>query len=344
MLWPCPSSSPSCWPSLRAAVRDRSDLVAENLLLRHQLAVLTRPTRRRPRLRTRDRLLWVLARRLRRDWRRHLVLVRPETVVRWHRQAWRLFWRWRSRTRRAAPAEPGGARADRRMARDNPLWGTERIRGELLKLGLAVSNRSIRRYRGRRPPRRPSQTWRTFLRNHAHTIWAADLFTVQTLTFRTLYVLLFITHGRRELVHVERHRAPDGGVGVAPAGRGHRLGPPAAAPGAGPGRRLRRRLRRAGEGAGHRDGPHAGAGAAGERDRRAGRADPPQRVPRPRDPARRGGTCARSSPNTSPTTTPSAPTGAWASSRRLPRARPTAGPIRARPVLGGLHHVYQRAA
>ena len=88
---------------LRAALRDRGDLLTENLLLRHQLAVLTRPTRRRPRLRARDKLLWVLARCLRRDWRRHLVVVRPETVVRWHRHAWRLFWRWRSRTRLGRP-------------------------------------------------------------------------------------------------------------------------------------------------------------------------------------------------------------------------------------------------
>jgi putative transposase len=87
------------------------------------------------------------------------------------------------------------------IARDNPLWGTERIRGELLKLGFVVSNRSIRRYRGG-PPGAPSQTWRTFLLNHRADIWAADLFTVQTLTFQTLYVLFFITHGRRELVHL----------------------------------------------------------------------------------------------------------------------------------------------
>jgi transposase InsO family protein len=187
---------------LRGAVRDRSDLVAENLLLRHQLAVLTRPTRRTPRLRTRDKLLWVLARRLRGDWRRHLVVVRPETVVRWHRHAWRHFWRWRSRTRLGRPRlSPEVRELIARMARDNPLWGSERIRGELLKLGVAVSNRSIRRYRWR-PPRGPSQTWRTFLRNHAHTTWAADLFTVPTVTFRTLYVLFFITHGRRELVHL----------------------------------------------------------------------------------------------------------------------------------------------
>src|SRR5215210_2200094 len=82
---------------LRGSLRARADLAAENNLRRHQLAVLTRPTRRRPRLRTRDKLLWVLARLARRDWRQHLVLVRPETVLRWHRQGCRLFWRWRSR-------------------------------------------------------------------------------------------------------------------------------------------------------------------------------------------------------------------------------------------------------
>jgi transposase InsO family protein len=87
------------------------------------------------------------------------------------------------------------------MSRDNPRGGTERIRGELLKLGIVVSNRSIRRSRGRRPPRPLSQSWRTFLANHRLQVWAADLFIVQTLTFKTLYVLVFIVHGRRELVH-----------------------------------------------------------------------------------------------------------------------------------------------
>jgi hypothetical protein len=154
MLGPCLSSSLYCWPLLavlRTALRDRSDLLTENLLLRHQLAVLTRPTRGRPRLRTRDKLLWVLVRRLRRDWRRHLVLVRPETIVRWHRQAWRLFWRWRSRRRLGRPRlSPEARELIVHMSRDNPLWGTERIRGELRKLGLAVSAGSIRCYRWRR--------------------------------------------------------------------------------------------------------------------------------------------------------------------------------------------------
>ncbi len=159
---------------LRAALRDRAGLVAENLVLRHQLAVLARPTRKRPRLRARDKAFWVLIRRLWRDWRGSLVLVRPETVIGWHRRGWRLFWRWRSRGRGGRPRLGAEVRElIARMARENPAWGSERIRGELLKLGIAVSKRSIQRYRGRGPARPPSQTWRTFLANHRPDLWAA---------------------------------------------------------------------------------------------------------------------------------------------------------------------------
>ena len=176
--------------------------MVENLLLRQQLAVARR-ARRRSRVRWYDRLFWVVARRFVTDWRRHLVLVQPETVLRWHRQGWRLFWWWRSRRPIGRPRLTQEVRdLIRRLSEENRLWGTERIRGELLKLGIAVGNGSIRRYRWRPAPRPPSQTWGTFLRNHAHAIWAADLLTVQTVTFRTLYVLFFIAHGRRELVHV----------------------------------------------------------------------------------------------------------------------------------------------
>jgi transposase InsO family protein len=136
------------------------------------------------------------------DWPRHLALVRPETVLRWHRRGWRLFWWWRSRRPRGRPRLPREVRDPiRRLSDENRLWGTERIRGDLLRLGIAVSAGSIRRYRGRRPQPPPSETWRTFLANHAAQIWAADLFTVPTATFRTLSVLFFITHDRRELVH-----------------------------------------------------------------------------------------------------------------------------------------------
>ena len=138
-----------------------------------------------------------------RDWRRHLVVVRPETIIGWHRQGWRLFWRWKSRARSGRPRLSGEVRdLIARIARENPTWGSERIRGELLKLGIAVSKRSVQQYRRRGPARPPSQSWWAFLANHRPDLWAADLFTVQTLTFKTLYVLLFITHGRRELVHV----------------------------------------------------------------------------------------------------------------------------------------------
>ena len=124
--------------------------------------------------------------------------------MRWHRQGWRLFWRWKSRCRGGRPhLSPELRNLIATMSRENRLWGTERIRGELLKLGVVVSSRSIPRYRWRGPARSPSQTWHTFLRNHAHHLWAADLLTVPTLTFKTLYVLVFIAHGRRELVHVK---------------------------------------------------------------------------------------------------------------------------------------------
>jgi transposase InsO family protein len=194
---------------LRTLTRSRGDLVAENLLLRQQLAILTRPTRKRAPLRTPDKLFWVLARLVRGDRRRHLVLVKPETVVRWHRRAWRLFWRWRSRGRSGRPRVSAEVQAlIATMARDNPGWGAERIRGELLKLGIAVSRGSVQRYRGRGPARPPSQSWRTFLENHRPSIWAADLLTVQTLTFRTLYVLVMISHARRKLVHLNVTATP----------------------------------------------------------------------------------------------------------------------------------------
>src|SRR5687767_933089 len=120
-----------------------------------------------------------------------------------HRAGWRLYWRWRSHGAGGRPRlSPEVRDVIARLSRENLLWGSERIRGELLKLGSAVSNRSIRRYRWHGPARRPSQTCRAFLADHARAIWAADLFVVQTHTFKTLYVLLFIAHGPRVLVHL----------------------------------------------------------------------------------------------------------------------------------------------
>ena len=187
--------------SLVVGFRSHRDVALENLVLRHQLQVALRP-KPNLRLQRQDRLLWVWLRQLWPAWRDHLLIVQPETVVRWHRKGWRLYWTWKSRTRLGSPRLSAGVRElIGRMSRHNPLWGTERIRGELLKLGIIVSNRSIRRYRWRKPAPGGSQTWRTFLANELKGIWAADLFVVQTMGFRTLYVLFFIAHDHRELLH-----------------------------------------------------------------------------------------------------------------------------------------------
>jgi putative transposase len=137
------------------------------------------------------------------DWRGALVVVRPETLIRWHRAGFRLLWRWKSRSGR--PPIPKELRElIRRMARENPLWGQERIANELLlKLGLRVSPRTVRKYLPRPAPGRPrgDQRWSTFLRNHAQAIVACDFFVAVTSTFRVLYVLVIIEHHSRRLIH-----------------------------------------------------------------------------------------------------------------------------------------------
>jgi hypothetical protein len=170
----------------------------ENLALRHQLHVLRR--RRPPRLRlfAIDRLLWVLLYRL---WPRCLevmVLVKPATVIQWHRQGFRLFWRWRSRSGR--PSIDREIRdLIRQMSTANPLWGAPRLHGELLKLGIAVSQATVGKYMVRRRGT-PSQNWRTFLRNHVEGIAAIDMFVVASASFRLLYVMIILVHDRRKIV------------------------------------------------------------------------------------------------------------------------------------------------
>ena len=187
--------------ALFASVRARRDLVLENLALRHQLAVYTRG-RRRPRLRRHDRRLWSLLARGWSGWRGTLVMVEPDTVVRWHRSARRAYWRWKSRRGPGRPHIPAELRQlIVRIATEHPRWGAVRIVGELRALGFEVSARTVSRYRRQALRRPPSQSWRTFLRNHASSIWAADRFTVQTLTFRTLYVFVVIDHDRRRIRH-----------------------------------------------------------------------------------------------------------------------------------------------
>jgi transposase InsO family protein len=289
-------------------------------------------------------VIWLLARLVRPDWRQHLVLVRPETVVRWHRRGGRLFWRWRSRGPIGRPRVSAEVRdLIGRMARENPGWGAERIRGELLKLGIAVSKASVQRYRGRGPARPPGQTWATFLRNHRPSIWAVDLLTVQTLTFKTLYVLVFVSHARRELVYLGVTTSPTAAwiwrqlIEATPWGRQPRY------------------LVR------DRDAVYGRDFVPRARRRRIGTVLTPVRAPRANAIAERlVGTLRRECldhliiVNEAHLRTvlteflryynTERPHRTLALQTPTPAVRPAVGPIRSCPVLGGLHHVYRRAA
>ena len=186
---------------LASLVKSRRRLEAENLVLRHQVNILRRRASRRLWLSNADRLAFVWLYRLCPSVVDAVAIIRPETVIRWHRQGFRAFWRWKSRSRGGRPAIPKEIRdLIREMSRANWLWGAPRIHGELLKLGIEVAESTVAKYMVKRP-RRPGQSWTTFLRNHAAGIAATDLFVVPTIGFKLLYCLVFLAHGRRELVH-----------------------------------------------------------------------------------------------------------------------------------------------
>ena len=186
---------------LRAFILGRAVVAVENLALRQQLAVF-KHSAKRPKLRTRDRVFWAVLLRFWPNWRSALAIVQPETVIKWHRQGFKLFWRWKSK--RGKPGHPPIAceirDLIRRMSRENPTWGAPRILSELILLGHDVAEQTVAKYiiRSRKPP---SQTWRTFLDNHVPDIAACDFCTVPTVTFRVLYVFIVLRHDRRQIVH-----------------------------------------------------------------------------------------------------------------------------------------------
>ena len=194
---------------LRQLLKSRAALVTENLALRHQIVVLQRSVKR-PRLHRRDRIFWVWLSRLWRGWQSSLIVVQPETVIRWHRQGFRLYWRWKSRSRCGRPKIDPEIRAlIRRMSRENPTWGRRRIRSELYLLGYEVAELTVAKYmvRGRKPP---SQGWRVFLENHSREIAAIDFFTVVTLNFRILICFVVLRHHQRTVVHFNVTTHPTG--------------------------------------------------------------------------------------------------------------------------------------
>jgi putative transposase len=188
--------------AVRVFIRTRSDTALELLALRQQVAVLKRK-RPRPTLNSLDRLFWTTLRSAWPRWKDVLVIVKPETVIGWHRAGFRLYWRWRSRPRGGRPKITNEIRAlIRRMAEENAGWGAPKIHGELLKLGFAVSERTVARYlRGIRRRGDPGKRWLAFLKNHREVIVAFDFFTLPTVTFKSLYCFFVIEHGRRRILH-----------------------------------------------------------------------------------------------------------------------------------------------
>src|SRR5215475_69372 len=180
-----------------AAFKSRATLHLENLALRHQLGVLRRSVKR-PKLTSADRLLWAWLCEAWSDWR--LVVVKPETVIGWHRKGFRLFWTWK--VGRGQPGRPPVSKEIRQLIRRMAAtirWGAPRMHGELLKLAIDIGETSVGKYlvRRRNPP---SQNWKTFLENHIKSMVSIDFFTVPTIRFQVLYVFLVLAHDRRRIV------------------------------------------------------------------------------------------------------------------------------------------------
>jgi len=210
LLW---QTKPATGTLARGAMADvakgKAALMAEHALLRQQLIVLQRQVKR-PAFTPRDRLLLVLLARLVHGWQAALFIVQPDTVLRWHRHAFRLVWRVKSTTALKRPQiAPETVALIKRLATENPLWGAERVRGEVIKRGIRVGKRTVQRHmRSARPPRPRGQTWATFLHNHAQDVWACDFLPVIDLGFRALFAFVIVDLGSRRVVHVAVTRHP----------------------------------------------------------------------------------------------------------------------------------------
>jgi putative transposase len=194
----------SVFGALLSAFRSRATLVVENLALRQQLAVLRR-RRPRPTLRAIDRAFWVVLSRVWSRWADSVAIVKPETVIAWHRRGFARFWTWKSRPVGRPALTPDLVALIERMASDNPLWTRRRIAYELAKLGHDISKDSVAKYMPKpsgRPRRPPSQTWKTFMGNHLAGTIAIDFLSVPTVTFGIVYVFFVLSLERRRLLHL----------------------------------------------------------------------------------------------------------------------------------------------
>jgi putative transposase len=207
--WMKPRSTSLVLGTIADLAKGKSQLLVENALLRQQLIILRRHVKQ-PACRKTDRFLLVLLARMIRTWKQALFIVQPETLLRWHRELFRFFWKHRSKANSRQPKiSPETIALIREMASKNRLWGAERIRGELLKLGIRVCKRTIQKYMRRvRLPYPRGQKWATFLHNHAADIWACDFLQVTDLLFRSLFAFFIIELKSRKVIHVGVTRFP----------------------------------------------------------------------------------------------------------------------------------------
>ncbi len=185
----------------RGFLVSRSNLIVENLALRQQLTIQQR-TIKQPKLRSKDRIFWAWLSRIWPEWKSVLIVVKPETVIKWHRQDFKLYWRWKSRASKVGRPRIRKEIRDliRQMSWENPTWGAPRIHSELLLLGYDIGETTVAKYMVKRK-KPPSQTWKTFLRNHIKQIATIDFFTVPTVRFQILYCFIVLRHHRRRIVH-----------------------------------------------------------------------------------------------------------------------------------------------
>ena len=187
---------------IQLLVADRHRLLVENLALRHQLAVLKR-TVSRPRIQDSDRMLWILLRRAFKEWKDALLFVKPDTVVKWHRKGFRYYWKRKSKSNPGRPPISFELiHLIRRMSMENTTWGAPMIASELALLGYKVADSTVAKYMVKVRTPDPSQRWGTFIRNHMDVTAACDFFVVPTATFKLLYVFVVLSHARRETLHV----------------------------------------------------------------------------------------------------------------------------------------------
>jgi putative transposase len=199
--WSKPAIGKIMMGSLSDLRRSRKELIIENAILRQQLIVLKRQVKR-PQLTQGDRVLFVLLARLTEYWQQALHIIQPDTLLRWHRDLFRRYWRCKSKPEKREPRiSPETIELIQQMAGENRLWGAERIRSELLKLGIKVSKRTIQKYMLMESRRISGQTWSTFLKNHFKDIWACDFTVVNDLLFHSWYVFVLMELHTRRIVH-----------------------------------------------------------------------------------------------------------------------------------------------